>query len=162
MAQPDTVATPVEADMAALFWWRREAVPRAESEAPALLNARLVALGERVAALPHRVDLPGNRLRASAAARPQRATLAPKAAIALDRDIVTALRSERRSARVALAIALIATAAPLAAAIYAAIVQQPLALAFAIAGGVAASVALYHAARWFLLTRAEAVPNILA
>jgi hypothetical protein len=161
MAQLDTVATPGEADMATLFWWRREAVPHAESEAPALLNARLVALAERAAALPRIIDLPGNRLRAAAAARRPRATQAPKAAIALDRDFVAAMRSERRSARLALALGLIATAAPLGAAIYAAILQQPLALAFAIAGGVAASIALYHAARWFLLSRAEAVPNPL-
>jgi hypothetical protein len=158
MAQLDTVATPGEADMATLFWWRH-AAPRAESEAPALLNTRLAALAERAAALPRIIDLPGNRLRA--AARRQRATPAPRAAIALERDIVAAMRAERRSARLALALGLIATAAPLGAAIYAAILQQPLALAFAIAGGVAASIALYHAARWFLLSRAAAVPNLL-
>ena len=162
MAQLDPVARRADADMAALFWWRRDAAARSESEAPAPLDKRLVSLAERAVALPRIIDLPGNRLRAGAAARRQRATQAPKADIVLDRNALAAVRSERRSALIALAIGLIATAAPVAAAIYAAIMQQPVAIAFAIAGGVATSVALYHAARWFLLTRADAPPNFLA
>lgn len=157
MAQLD----PVE-DMAALFWWRRDTAAREPAGEPAPLDERLVSLAERAPPPPRLIDLPGNRLRAQVATRAVRRAPAPKNEIALDPHLLAALRSERRSALVALAVGLVATAAPLAAAIYAAIMLQPIALGFAIAGGVAASFALYHAARWFLLTRADALPNILA
>jgi hypothetical protein len=161
MAQLDPLERRAEADLAPLFWWRRDAAARPNTKEPAPLDERLVALAER-AALPRIVDLPGNGLRTHAAARRAHEAQAPQGEIALDADLLAAIRSERASARAAVVIALLATAAPVAAAIAAAIMQQPVALGFAIAGGCAASFALYHAARWFLLMRADAPPNFLA
>ena len=148
--------------MAALYWWRRD-MPREDMETPTPLTQRLAALAERAApATPEIVDLPGNRMRATAASRRAREAQALKDEITLDPDLLTALRLERRNALVALATGLIATAAPAAAAVYAATTQQHLALGFALAGTFAASFALYHAARWFLLMRSDALPNVLA
>ena len=161
MAQLDLHDERVDADLATLYWWRRDE-SREHTEQAAGLSKRLVAVAERAAAAPRSVALPGNRLRANAGVRHAPETLASKHAIALDSHLLSAIRSERRSALLALAIGLIAAAAPMAAAIYAAIMREPVALGFAIAGGVAASFALYHAARWFLLTRADAPPNLLA
>jgi hypothetical protein len=162
MADLDRVERRAEADMAALFWWRRVTGTRPDGEEPALLDERLVALAERAAPPPRLLDLPRNRLKANAELRRARETQMLRDGIALQRDVLAALRDERRNALVALTIALIATAAPVAAAIYAAILREPVALGFAIAGGCAASFALYHAARWFLLMRADTPPNFLA
>jgi len=163
MADLDRVEWRAEADMAALFWWRRATGTRPDGEEPAPLHERVVALAERAAPPPPRLhDLPRNRLKANAETRRARETQMLRDGIALQRDVVAAIRDERRSALVALTIALIATAAPVAAAIYAAILREPVALGFAVAGGCAASFALYHAARWFLLMRADTPPNFLA
>jgi hypothetical protein len=162
MADFERLATPADAEMAALFWWRGDQAKPAASAEAAPPNERLVAFAGRARpALPRRLDLPGNRLKANAAARRAR-TAKIVAEIALERDVVAAIRGERRNALLAVAIALVATAAPVAAAIYAAMMQAPVALGLAVAGGCAASCALYHAARWFLLTRADAPPNFLA
>ena len=163
MADLDRIESPGGADMAALFWWRREKPSRPPLAEAVLLDDRLIALAERAAPpAPRLLDLPRNRLRANAAARRRREAQMQPDEAAFARDLRAAIRAERRGALVALTIALIATAAPLAAAIYAAILRAPLAFGFAIAGGAAASAALYHAARWFLLMRADTPPNILA
>ena len=161
MAQLELHDARADADLATLYWWRRDE-PRENTEQAARLSKRLGAVAERAAAAARSVALPGNRLRANAGLRRPPETPMPKHAIALDPHLRAAMRAEQRGARLALAIGLIATAAPLAAAIYAAIMREPVAFGFAIAGGVAASVALHHAARWFLLTRADAPPNLLA
>jgi len=161
MAQLDLREGQTDADLATLYWWRRDSAARDDTEQSARLSKRLVAVGERAAAAPRPVVLPGNRLRANAEMRRAPATPASKHAIALDRDLRAAIRHERRNALIGMAIALTATVAPLAAAIYAAIMQEPIALGFAIAGACAASVALYHAAHWFLLMRADEAPNFL-
>ena len=161
MAQLDLHDGRAEADLATLYWWRRDESGE-NTEHAAWLSKRLVAVAERAAAAPRSVVLPGNRLRANARIRRVPETPAPKNEIALDSHFLATIRSERRGAIVALAIGAIAAAAPMAAAIYAAMMREPVALGFAIAGGVAASFALYHATRWFLLTRADAPPNFLA
>ena len=160
MARLDPVARCTAADMAALFWWRRNLAANADGAGPAPRTEATPSLAEPAARTPPMIDLPGNRLRANAAAA--RAALAAKAASALSADRLAALRAERREALAAFAIGLIATAIPVAAAVCAAIVREPVALGFAILGGVAASFALYHAARWLLLMRADAPPNFLA
>jgi hypothetical protein len=165
MAHLDLLEKRADADMAALYWWRRDTAARQDTDEPALTQ-RLAALAERAAprtpSTPPIVDLPGNRLRANAEAQRAREAQALKDEIALDPALLAALQWERRNALVALATGLIATAAPAAAAIYAATMQQPIALCFALAGTFAASFALYHAARWFLLMRSNDLPKILA
>jgi len=163
MAHLDLLEERADADLASLYWWRRDAAREDDTEEAAPLADRLVALAERAApATPAIVDLPGNRMRANAAARRAREAQALKDEIALDPDLLAAIHHERRNAVVALATGLIATAAPAAATVYAATTQQPVALCFAMAGTFAASFALYHALRWFLLMRSDALPNILA
>jgi hypothetical protein len=163
MAHLDLFEERADADLASLYWWRRDAAREGDTEEAAPLADRLVALAERAApATPAIVDLPGNRMRTNAAARRAREAQALKDEIALDPDLLAAIHHERRNAMVALATALIATAAPAAATIYAATTQQPVALCFAMAGTFAASFALYHALRWFLLMRSDALPNIQA
>lgn len=165
MAHLDLLEKRTDADMAALYWWRRDDAARAETdeETSALAERiRLVARLEPAPTTPEVFDLPGNRLRANADARRARETQALKDEIALDPDLLAAIQHERRSALVALATGLIATAAPGAAAVYAAATHQPVALCFAMAGTFAASFALYHALRWFLLMRSDALPNMLA
>ena len=163
MAHLDLLEKRADADMAALYWWRRDAAAREDTDVPAPLADRLVSLVERTApTVPPIVDLPGNRLRANAEARRAREAQALKDEIALDPALLAAIRWERRNALVALATGLLATAAPAAAAIYAATMHQPIALCFALAGTLAASFALYHAARWFLLMRSTDLPKILA
>jgi hypothetical protein len=162
MAHLDLLEKRADADLAALYWWRRDGAAPEDTEQSALTQ-RLAALAERAApTTPPIVDLPGNRLRANAEARRARATQAVKDEIALDPALLAAIQWERRNALVALATGLIATAAPAAAAIYAATMQQPIALCFALAGTIAASFALYHAARWFVLMRSTDLPKILA
>lgn len=161
MAQLDLHDASADADLATLYWWRRDEA-RATTEQAAGLSRRLVAVVERAAAAPRSVLFPGNRLRANAANRRMPEMPARKDEFALDPHLLEAIRSERRGALLALAVGLVATAASVVAAIYAAIMHQPIALGFAIAGGAAASFALYHAARWLLLTRADAPPNFLA
>jgi hypothetical protein len=159
--EPDENRT--AADMAALYWWRRDIAQHVDTEEAAPLMQRVAALAERAApSTPPVVDLPGNRLRAKAEARRAREAPTLKNEIALDPALAAAIRSERHNALVTLVVGLIATAVPVAAAIYAAAMREPVALGFAIAGGVAASFALYHAARWFLLMRSDAPPNVLA
>lgn len=163
MAHLDLREKRADADMASLYWWRRDEAARAETDEATPLTERLVSLAERAAPIaPAIVELPGNRLRANAAARRAREAQALKAEIAADPDLLAALRRERRNAIVALATSVVATAAPAAATIYAATTQQPIALCFAMAGTFAASFALYHALRWFLLMRSDALPNVLA
>jgi hypothetical protein len=163
MAHLDLLEKRADADMAALYWWRRDSAAPADTEAPPPLAERLMALTERAApTTPRIVDLPGNRLRANAQARREREVQALKDEIALDPDLLAAIHYERRNAAVALATGLVATAAPAAASIYAATMQEPLALGFALAGTFAASFALYNAARWFLLMRSDALPKVLA
>jgi hypothetical protein len=162
MANLDPVENRTDADMAALYWWRRDTAKREDAEAMSLMQ-RIASLAERaVLNKPHTAELPGNRLRANAKARRARESQALTNELALDPALLAAIRCERRNALVALATGLVATAVPVAAAIYAAVMREPIALGFAIAGGIAASFALYHAARWFLLTRADAPPNIVA
>lgn len=163
MAHLDLLEKPADADMAALYWWRRDTASRADQDEAAPLAPRLVALTERVIPdTPDVVDLPGNRLRANAEARRARVAQTLKDEIAVDPDLMAAIQYERRSALVALATGLLATAAPTAAALYAASAHEPLALGFALAGTFAAAFALYHAARWFLLMHSSDLPKILA
>jgi hypothetical protein len=163
MAHLDLLEKRTDADMAALYWWRRDAAPPDTEAAPPLAErVRLVALPEPAPATPEVFDLPGNRLRANAAARRARETQTLKDEIALDPDLLAAIQLERRNALIALVTGLIATSAPGAAAVYAAATHQPVALCFAMAGTFAASFALYHALRWFLLMRSDALPNMLA
>jgi len=163
MAHLDLLEKPAAADMAALYWWRRDTAASADKDETTALTERLVALVERTPpATPAIVDLPGNRLKANAAARRARQAQALKDEIALDPDLLAAIQYERRNALIALATGIIATAAPVAAVFYTATTHQPLALAFAMAGTFAASFALYHAARWFLLMRSDQLPKVLA
>jgi hypothetical protein len=163
MAHLDLLEKPADADMAALYWWRRDTAAAETEEAPPLAErVRLVALSEPATTTPEIFDLPGNRLRANAAARRARETQTLKDEIARDPDLLAAIQHERRNALVALATGLIATSAPGAAAVYAAATHQPIALCFAMAGTFAASFALYHALRWYLLMRSDVLPNILA
>ncbi|HXE26970.1 MAG TPA: hypothetical protein VN656_00580 [Stellaceae bacterium] len=160
MAHLDLLEKPADADMAALYWWRRDAASREDTDEPAPLARRLIALAERATpTTPPIIDLPGNRLRANAEARRAREAEALKGEI--DPALMEAIQLERRNALVALATGIIATAAPAAAALYAATTQEPIALSFALAGTFAASFALYHAARWFLLMRSDDLPKIL-
>lgn len=160
MAHLDLLEKRADADMASLYWWRRDAAAREDTDETSPLTERLVSLAERAA--PAVVELPGNRLRANAQARRAREAEALKEEIAADPDLLAALQLERRNAMVALATAIIATAAPAAATVYAASTQQPIALCFAMAGTFAASFALYHAIRWYLLMRSDALPSVLA
>jgi hypothetical protein len=162
MAHLDLLEKRADADMASLYWWRRDAAAREDRpDEVSPLAERLAALADRTAAAtPPIVDLPGNRLRANAQARRAREAAALREEIATDPDLLAALRLERRNAMVALATGIVATAAPAAATIYAAITQQPVALCFAMAGTFAASFALYHAIRWFLMMRSDALPNV--
>jgi len=165
MAHLDLLESPGGGDLAALYWWRRDAAPAdAEKEEAPPLTARLMALAETaVPTIPPIVDLPGNRLKANAEARRTRAAVAAiKAEIALDPDLQAAIRHERRNALIAVATGLLATSAPAAAAIYAAALHELVALGFAMAGVFAASFAFYHALRWFLLMRSDELPKILA
>ncbi|HEY1502743.1 MAG TPA: hypothetical protein VGF92_00520 [Stellaceae bacterium] len=150
------------ADWATLYWWRRDGSAGEGGDEAARLSERLDSLVERAPAPMPDIDSTTERLRAYAAA--PRSLQAPpaKELIALDRDLAAAIRNERRGALAALAIGLIATAVSMAAAIYAAIIREPVALGFATAAGATACFALYHAARWFLLTRSDALPNLLA
>lgn len=160
MAHRNVLEKRRDADLAALYWWRRDMATHAEAADPAPLVERLASLAERAAPRPPRsVDLRGNRLRARAETK-RAGEAAAKDEIVLAPDFLAAIRSERRGARVALAIGLIATAAAAAAAIHAATMREPIALCFAIAGGCAASYALCHAAHWFLLARADEPPKI--
>ena len=163
MAHLDLLESPKSGDLAALYWWRRDAAD-ADTQAAAPLTARLLSLAEQaVPTPPPIVDLPGNRLKPNAEARRTRAAVAAiKAEIALDPDVQAAIHIERRNAIVAVATGLIATSAPAAAAIYAAAMHELVALGFAMAGVFAASFACYHALRWFLLMRSDALPKILA
>jgi hypothetical protein len=163
MAHLDVLEKRADADLASLYWWRRDAAAREDTEETMPLSEQLVSLAERAAPIaPAIVELPGNRLRANAEARRAREAQALREEIAADPDLLAALRHERRNAVVALATGAIATAAPAAATVYAATTQQPIALCFAMAGTFAASFALYHAIRWFLLMRSDALPNVLA
>jgi hypothetical protein len=163
MVHLDLLEHRADADMASLYWWRRDAARGDNADEASPLAERLAALAERAApAMPAIVDLPGNRLRANAAARRAREARALQDEIAADPDLLTALRRERRNAMVALATGVVATVTPAAATIYAATTQQPVALGFAMAGTFAASFALYHAVRWFLMMRSDALPKVLA
>ena len=74
MAHLDLLEKRADADMAALYWWRRDAAAREDTEQSALTQ-RLAALAERAApTTPPIVDLPGNRLRGEcrSATRPRR------------------------------------------------------------------------------------------
>lgn len=159
MAHLDAIETRGDANLAALFWWRRDA--SSETEPRATLAQRLSALAERAAPVPQIDDLPGNRLRANAMARRAAAASPGDEADEIDPDLLAALHYERRNALVALATGIVATAAPAAAAVYAATSHETVALGFAMAGMFAASFALYHAARWFLLMRSDALPKVL-
>ena len=166
MAPFDRVENRAGADMAALYWWRGDTAKREDAESAPLMQ-RIASLAERAVLNKSPTDeLPGNRLRANAEARRVREAPAPAPTptheSVLNPALLAAIRSERRDALVALAVGLIATIVPVAAAIYAAVMREPIALGFAIAGGIAASFALYHAARWFLLMRSDALPNIVA
>src|SRR5579884_213083 len=113
MAHLDLLEKRADADMASLYWWRRDEAAPEDTDAATPLAERLVALAERAAPIaPAIVDLPGNRLRANAQARRAREAQALKEEIAADPDLLAALRHERRNAIVALAIGLVATAAP--------------------------------------------------
>jgi hypothetical protein len=162
MANRDVLEKRMDADLAALYWWRRDGAMCAEPENSAPLTERLTSTVARAASsTPRSIDLRGNRLRAKAAMRRVGEAQAATAEIALAPDFLAAIRNERRNARAALALGLIATATAAAAAIHAATMREPVALCFAIAGGCAASYALCHAAHWFLLPRADAPPKIL-
>ena len=151
------------ADLAALYWWRRDSEREGRGNSP-LPATRLKARAAQAApAVPSAGEWRGNRFEVDAAARrAPRAEAATERETARDPDRRAAMRPERRNAMIAVATGLIATAAPAAAAIFAAAVHVPLALGFAVAGVFAASFALYHALRWFLLMRSDALPNILA
>jgi hypothetical protein len=163
MAHLDLLEERADPDMASLYWWRRDAAREDNTDEASPLAERLASLAERAAPIaPAIVDLPGNRLRANAEARRAREAAALREEITADPDLLAALRHERRNAIVALATGAIATAAPAAATIYAATTQQPVALCFAMAGTFAASFAFYHAVRWFVMMRSDALPNLLA
>jgi hypothetical protein len=135
----DLLEKRADADMVSLYWWRRDAA-REDTDGTTPLAQRLLSLAERGApAMPAIVELPGNRMRANAAARRAREAQALKDKIATDPALLDALQHERRNAMVALATGLVATAAPAAATIYAATTQQPVALCLAMAGTFAAS-----------------------
>lgn len=159
MAHLDLIETRGDANLAALFWWRRDASPESAPAVP--LAQRLMSLAERAVPAPQLADLPGNRLRANAAMR--RAAAAPASADddIIDPDLLAAIQYERRNAMFALATGIVATAAPATAAIYAATNHETVALGCAMAGMFAASFALYHALRWFLLMRSDALPKVL-
>jgi hypothetical protein len=163
MAPLDLLEKRADPDMASLYWWRRDAARANNTDEASPLAERLASLAERAApSVPAIVDLPGNRMRANVEARRAREAQALQDEIAADPDLLAAFQHERRDAMVALATGAIATAAPAAATIYAATTQQPVALCFAMAGTFAASFALYHAVRWFVMMRSDAVPNVLA
>lgn len=159
MAHLDMIETGGDANLAALFWWRRETA--SESPTVSSLTQRLMTLGERAAPAPQVGDLPGNRLRANAAAR--RGAVPPTRADddEVDADLLAAIQYERRQAMLAVATGIVATAAPVTAAVYAATNHETVALGCAMAGMFAASFALYHALRWFLLMRSDALPKVL-
>ncbi len=92
MAHLDLLEKRADADMAALYWWRRDGAAREDTEVPTATQ-RLAVLAERTApGTPPIVDLPGNRLRANAEARRAREAQALKDEIALDPALLAAIR----------------------------------------------------------------------
>src|SRR5690348_6507999 len=142
------------ADLAALYWWRRDS-ERTDKENPLPPATRLELRAERAApGVPSAGEWRGNRFEVNAETRrASRAEAATKKKTARHPDPRAATRRKRRNAMIAVATGLIATAAPAAAAIYAVAVHVPVALGFAVASAFAASFALYHALRWALLMR---------
>jgi hypothetical protein len=162
MARLDALARHGDADLAALYWWRRDNAGE-ERDSSSSLAQRVAVLAERAApAAAPIVGLPGNRLRAKAQAR--RAPVETRAqaakAVAVDPDVLAAIRHERRYAMMSVVTGLLATVAPAAVAFYAAAIHQMVALGFAMAGMFAGSFALYHALRWLMLMRSSAPPTL--
>jgi hypothetical protein len=162
MAHLDLAESRAAGALEALYWWRRDSIDdTAPAEPLAQQLAALAACAAPATPSIDIIDLPGNRMRATAEAR--RAVFARKAANeAIDPDLLAAIEHERRNAMFAVATGLVATVAPAGAAIYAAATHENLALGFAMAGTFAASFALYHAVRWLLLMRSDELPKIFA
>jgi len=157
MSGRDVLARSSDADLASLYWWRRD-----DTSVIAPLTERLAGLAERAATMSRPIiDLPGNHLRAAVQARRAAATRVPTDRDALHQRLVATVRRERRQTAVVVTTAILALAGSAAAAGAALAVHDHVACGFAMCGVIGACLALGHMTRWLRVMRTHGLLKLL-